>query len=207
LRDTVIGVDIYREFPSFAEIHTQVLTQRRNKASQLGASDKELLKIALEENDVLSQKIQEDKDTYDGLLLASESDRQQVEAERDQSRADYRMLQARLNYLETALKATGKQEQIPIPDTFEDLEAWCANCLSGYVHVMLMAFRAASKSGFESPTLAYNALQILCDYFVPMKRDGGLDKKNAYDEALAGLGLEDTPSFSGARVSVVMSIR
>jgi len=199
LRDTVIGVDIYRELPSFAEIHTQVLKQRRNKASQLGASDKELLEIALEENDVLSQKIQEDKDTYDGLLQASEADRQQVEAERDQSRADYRMLQSRLTYLEAALKAIGKQEQIPIPDTFEDLEAWCANYLSGYVHVMPRAFRAASKSGFENPTLAYNTLQILRDYFVPMKRDGGLDKKNAYDEALAGLGLEDTPSFSGAR--------
>jgi len=144
-------------------------------------------------------KLKEEKDTYNGLLQAAESDRRQIEIGRDQARDDYRALQARLLHLEVALKQSGKTEEPPIPNSFEAIEDWCRDYLSGSVYVMPRAFRIATKSRFDNPALAYKALLILRDYFVPMKREGGLDKKKGYEQALAELGLEDTPSFSSER--------
>ncbi|BAV33758.1 hypothetical protein SCL_1447 [Sulfuricaulis limicola] len=199
LRDTVVGVDIYSQLPSFADIHAQAIKQRRNKASKQGASDKELLALAMEENDSLNRKLKEEKETYDGLLQSAEVDRKLIESERDQTRVDYRSLQARLAHLEAALHTAGKQEETSIPDSFDDLEEWCKSYLSGSVHVMPRAIRHATKSSFENPALAYKTLVILRDQFVPMKQEGGLDKKRAYEQALAELGLEEQPSFAGGR--------
>lgn len=199
LRDTVVGVDIYRELPSFADIHAKALSQKRAKASMAGASDKELLSIALEENDSLRRKLEDEKETYDGLLLSAENERKQIDAERVQARNEIRSMEARLMHLESALSESGRREDVPIPDSFEGLEGWCNNYLSGKVHVVSRAFRTASKSDFEKPDLAYKTLLILRDYFVPMKREGGLDKKETYERALVEFGLEDSPSFAGPR--------
>lgn len=199
LRDTVVGVDIYRQLPSFADIHAQAIKQRRSKASKQGASDKELLALAMEENDSLNRKLKDEKETYDDLLQSAEADRRLIESERDQVRADYSSLQGRLAHLEAALRAAGKQEETPIPDSFDGLEDWCKNYLSGHVHVMPRAIRHATKSAFENPALAYKTLAILRDHFVPMKLEGGLDKKRAYEQALAEFGLEEQASFAGGR--------
>lgn len=199
LRNTVVGVDIHGQLPSFADIHAQALRRRRDKASERGASDTQLLQLALEENDSLNQKLREDKDVYNGLLLSADAERKQIEAERDYERAEARSLQARVIHLEAALLETGKQEDISIPRTFEGLEDWCRVYLSGKVHVMPRALRKAKKSDFENPELAYKTLLILRDQFVPMKRDGGPAQQRAYQQALAALGLEDLPCFSGPR--------
>lgn len=199
LRDTVIGVDIYRALPSFAEIHAKSLSQKRARASQAGASERELLAIALEENDSLRRKLEDDKETYDGLLSSAEEDRRLVEAERDGARNEIRSLSARIMHLESALNESGRHEEVPIPESFEKLDEWCRSYLSGSVHVVPRALRMATKSEFEKPDLAYRTLLILRDNFIPMKREGGLEKKGAYERALAELGLEDSPSFAGSR--------
>jgi hypothetical protein len=195
LRDTVVGIDIYQQLPPFADIHAQVLKQKRAKASVTDTSDKELLKLALEEND----QLRDNKQTYDALLQSADEDRKQIERERDEVRSNYHALQSRVTYLEEALRETGKQEDTPIPNTFEDLETWCTKYLSGRVYVIPRACRAAIRSVFRKPELAYNTLLILRDFYVPMKREGGLEMKKAYEQQLANLGLEDSKSFAGAR--------
>lgn len=199
LRGTVLGVDIYGQLPSFADVHAQAAKRRRTKAKEEGASDTELLALALEENERLEEKLKDEKQTYEGLLETAERERVNTEVELDETRASYRGLQARVEHLEAALSATGKQDETPILDTFEGLDAWCAEHLSGRVQVLPRALRAAVKSSFENPPLAYQALLILRDYFVPMKREGGMEKKQAYEQALAELGLEDTPSIVAER--------
>lgn len=197
LRDTIVGVDIYRQLPSFADIHAQALNQRRSKASEHGASDKEMLALALEENESLRRKLEEREDTYNGLLQAADADLRQIKSERDQARGDVNSLHARIKHLEVALIATGKKEETPIPDSFDEIEEWCRKYLSGSVHVMPRAFKIATKSDYENPALAYKTLLIFRDCYVPMKREGGMDKKKAYDQALASLGLEDSQCFAG----------
>ena len=48
-------------------------------------------------------------------------------------------------------------------------------------------------------TLIYKALLLLRDSYVPMKRDGGLDKKMSFDKACQELGLSEEPTFKGDR--------
>ncbi|MGK2915642.1 MAG: hypothetical protein ACSLE5_14560 [Porticoccaceae bacterium] len=199
LRDTVVGVDIYRPLPSFSDIHAQALKQKRDKAGKQGASDKDLLALTLEENDSINRELREEKDTYNSFLQLAEVDRRQIESERDQARTEVRSLQARLMHIEAALQATGKQEDIPIPDSFEGLEDWCRVFLSGKVHVMSRACRIATKSTFSDLELAYRTLLILRDHYVPMRSEVGLERKRAYEQALAALGLEESQSFAGTR--------
>jgi hypothetical protein len=59
--------------------------------------------------------------------------------------------------------------------------------------------RAAKKSDFEDVGLVYRALLLLRDYYVPMKRQGGLDRKQAYDQKCQRLGIEESRSFAGER--------
>lgn len=199
LRDTVVGVDIHGQLPSFADIHAQALKQKRNRAGKQGASDKDLLALALEENDSINRKLKDDEETYKGLLQAADADRKQIETERDQARTDIRSIQARLMHVEAALQASGKPEPVSIPDSFDGLEDWCRVFLSGKVHVMPRAYRIAMKSTFSNPELAYKTLLILRDHYVPMRSEGGLDRKMAYEQALAALGLEESQSFAGTR--------
>lgn len=42
----------------------------------------------------------------------------------------------------------------------------------------------------------YDTLKMMRDYYVPMRRSGGSDKRNSYDERLAELGLENEKCFS-----------
>lgn len=199
LRSTVVGRDIYRSLPSFADIHAQVLKQRRSKAARQGASDKELLELALEENDSLSSKLKEERETFEGLLQTADSERRQLEGERDAARNETFNLQSRVIHLEAALKDSGKQEDVDIPQSFESLEEWCAKHLAGSIYILSRALRTAAKSEFDDPPLAYQALLMLRDYFVPMKRIGGKDFRDAYEARLKHLGLEDQPCFAGGR--------
>lgn len=197
LRDTVVGVDIYRDLPSFADIHGQLIRQRRTKAREAGAPDKELLALALEEIDVLRQKLGEETDAYTGLLKTAEGERDLVSAERDRYAADCHALRSRMLHLEAALRDTGKEQEIPTPDTFEGLDDWCRSHLAGKVDVMPRAIRCAMKCSFENSSLAYKTLLILRNLYVPMKCEGGWERKCTYEQALAQLGLEEGPSFGG----------
>ena len=79
------------------------------------------------------------------------------------------------------------------------LESWCHDYLSGAVEVHNRAIQGAKKSRFEDYTLIYKALLLLRDAYVPMKRDGGLDKKVIFDDECKKLGLSDEPTFTGVR--------
>ncbi|MEI2421315.1 hypothetical protein V6O07_13660, partial [Arthrospira platensis SPKY2] len=52
---------------------------------------------------------------------------------------------------------------------------------------------------FDDAQLAYEALLVLRNHYVPMRREGGLERKRAYEHALREVGLEETASFTSAR--------
>ena len=138
---------------------------------------------------------------YDGLLESADSERRQVIGERDEARANAARLRNRVIYLEQVLKAKGVKSEIETPETFENLQEWESQHLGGAVVILNRAYRAAKKSRLENTKLAYQALLVLRDHYVPMRREGGHDKQKAYKAALGKLGLEESPSFSGARAS------
>jgi len=199
LHETVVGVDLYKALPSFSDISAQVSNIRFKRALAEGATDTELLELALEETESLKVNHKKDVETFEGRLESAELDRKQIAAERDQARAECFNLRNRMSLLEDRLEASENIEQIEIPDSFDELEQWCSNHLSGRVQVLPRALKAASKSLFENPPLAYEALLVLRDQFVRMKTKGSLENKASYESALSARGLEDSASFSGQR--------
>jgi hypothetical protein len=62
------------------------------------------------------------------------------------------------------------------------------------------ALRGAKASDYEDPKLAYHALLLLRDHYVPMRREGGDQLAKAYADALRALGLEEAPSIAASRL-------
>jgi hypothetical protein len=88
---------------------------------------------------------------------------------------------------------------VPIPSSLDQLESWCRDYLSGAVELHNRAIQGSKKSRFEDYALIYKALLLLRDAYVPMKRDGGLDKKAIFDDGCKKLGLSEEPTFTGDR--------
>jgi len=57
------------------------------------------------------------------------------------------------------------------------------------------AIKAARDSDFQDVPLVYSALLMMRDLYVPMRRIGGIERKKAFEQRLAELGLEHTPCF------------
>ena len=116
------------------------------------------------------------------------------------ARKENRSLKDRVAHLERAQgNAPARPDGPAVPDSFKRLEQWAKEHLDGRVRLLPRAVGAAKKSAFEDVALAYRALLILRDRYVPMRLDGGNDKLTAYREALLQEGLREEPTFAGAR--------
>ena len=116
------------------------------------------------------------------------------------ARKEIRSLKDRVAHLERAQgNASAPAGGLAVPDSFKRLDQWAKEHLDGRVRLLPRAIGAAKKSAFEDVALAYRALLILRDRYVPMRLDGGNDKLTAYREALSGEGLREEPTFAGAR--------
>ena len=116
------------------------------------------------------------------------------------ARKEIRSLKDRVAHLErTRGNAPAHHDGPAVPDSFRQLEQWSKEHLDGRVGLHPRAVGAAKKSKFEDVALAYRALLILRDHYVPMRLEGGADRQAAYREALAGEGLKEEATFAGTR--------
>ena len=116
------------------------------------------------------------------------------------ARKEIRSLKDRVAHLErTRGNAPAHHDGPVVPDSFRQLEQWSKEHLDGRVRLHSRAIGAAKKSKFEDVALAYRALLILRDHYVPMRLEGGADRQAAYREALAGEGLKEEATFAGTR--------
>lgn len=185
------------DLPPFITAQAISRRQAQEKAKKENKSNAELLELAVDENEALQKELQEQKEMYDGLLEIADREI----GEREEARANAARLRSRVIYLEQVLKAQGIKSEIETPGTFENLQEWESQHLSGDVVILNRAYRAAKKSRLENKKLAYQALLVLRDHYVPMRIEGGHDKQKAYKAALGELGLKESPSFSSARAS------
>lgn len=193
------GREFDHDVPSYSHIHELALKEKRAQAQARGASDAELLELALTEIENLKGKLFEEAATYGGLIKAAESERDQAVEALDQQEAETSGLRARVEHLLGALECKGTDEVVSTPDTFEGLEDWCRTYLSGDIVIHQRAFRAAKKSDFSEPSFAYKALLLLRDVYVPMHVKGGDSLRKDWYDGLAKLNLDERPSFSGDR--------
>ena len=139
----------------------------------------ELLKMSDGEINKLKKDIDEQKTEYDSLLVEAESERDEAIAAKDQKNAHISIMQARIEALEL-----NHEEQLSpdvmLPASFEGLQEWAETNLAGSVVISTRAIRVAKKLRFMDVELAYRALLLLKNYYVPMRRSVNKIKKIEY---------------------------
>jgi hypothetical protein len=201
LARTVSRSDIENKLPSFAAVRRVAAQIRISAAQDGGSSTSDLLKLAEEENERLRKALDEEKDTSDGLLKVAEDERSRMEAEADQLRANNRHLRCRIQQLEEQSRSNGgTYSDIDVPSTLGNFEDWCTRHLAGSVEMHNRAFQGIKRSEFAQVPLIYKSLLMLRDYYVPMRRNGGLERLQAFEQACETLGITEEPTFTGPRL-------
>ena len=195
IRSVVSYRYVENTLPTYSKVRQMRREQLRAMESASGVSNDQLLESAFQENDELRAQLDEQANEFEGVVSATEEERDQALSERDEKHKQIVALNERIRFLESLPSgaASSCSEEAEMPDDFDQLEEWGKRHLAGKVILHNRAIREARKSKFEDVSLAYQALLLLRDYYVPMKREGGLEKRNAYEKALSELGLEDTP--------------
>ncbi len=198
LRSTVSSPDLEYTLPPYSKVKQGAQERQRMDLSDSGASDQELFELSLNENEGLRNQIEEQQATFTGLLALAEEERDVARAQLNDSQSRISALSARVEHLEERWARSGLvDQQDEIPEDFKDLAEWGRRNLAGKVVILPRAVRAANKSPFEDVSLAYSALLLLRDHYVPMKRKGDQGRLAAYKVALQELHLEEAPCFAG----------
>lgn len=195
LRGTVDRQDWRRQLPPYVEVKEAAQKLRKQVEAVTVKSEQELLASHQAEIDGLNREKQE----YQDLFETADNESRQLRVELDASKEENWGLKSRIAYLE-GREAHRPRIEDEIPDNVDNLQQWAAKHLAGSVKLDSRAIRAAKNSPFEDVPLAYRALLILRDHYVPMRREGGNELREAYLEALAREGIRDQQTFSGDRV-------
>jgi hypothetical protein len=192
--------DADKQLPPFTEVRRVSAQLRLDSARNAGTSDSNLVVLFQQENETLRDALEKDRTTYQGLVDQYEQDRSLALEEAQQAQAANAHLRHRIHALEERLKSHAPVvSKVPIPKSLDDFESWCRDHLSGSVEVHNRAIQAVKKSRYEDIELIYKALLLLRDSYVPMKREGGLEKKQLFERQCRELGLSEDPTFSGDR--------
>lgn len=199
LRFSALRRDAEPALPPFTETRQLAARLGRERAAAEGRGDKELLELALAENERLSRALEEQKAEHAELLELAEDEERRLRAEHAETLAQVANLRHRVAALEAALRGQRQERDTPIPESLEEIGAWAAEHLGGAVLLLPRAVNAAKKSPFEDVPLAYRTLLALRDKYVPMRRDGGPKPVAEWEAAMRELGLELSRSFKGTR--------
>ncbi len=198
LRASAARRDADEAVPSFAEARRIASTLSRATALGTGRPSSEMLALYEAEVTRLMEQINEEKAYHVELLSMAAEDLRTVTAERDAARAEVDALRIRLDEMAKALGRRDEQPDVTIPDGLEGLRDWAQSHLGHDVEVLPRALNAAKKSLFDDPSLAYRALLLLRDAYVPLRR-GDRSAKERWEAGLRRLGLHWAPVFSGPR--------
>lgn len=197
LADTVSGRDTKARLPAFSEVKRVAGELRRHSARVSGVSQDELLMLAEQEIVQLGQTLRETTDEFGSLIDLADAERKAALDDLAQAKQTIFFLQQRVASLEEKQRSSGSAPEA-IPESLDGFEEWCRANLSGSVELHNRAFQGIKKSQYEDVSLIYQALLLLRDFYVPMRREGGLAAKKAFERRCRQLGLEDQPSFAGA---------
>ncbi len=200
LRRSTSRQDATNRLPPFSQVRRVAAELKRSAAKESDASESDLLALAEEELSALKEAADRDRETYQGLVEQYESERDQALEEAQGAYASMHALRARIRALEAASAEAGAAStSTPIPEDLSQLEDWAREHLAGSVELHNRAFKGAKNSQYEDSSLIYSSLLLLRDQYVPMRRDGGLELKNAFEARCQALGVVEEPTFSGDR--------
>lgn len=198
---SVARPDREQRLPSYATIRRVAAQQSLERAKSAGSSDKELLQLAMDEIAQLRKAIDDQKKHDDELLETAEAERQEAIQAAQQASARADVLRRQVHALEARLEAAGERpSEIPIPDALDDFQEWSEKYLTGMVELHNRAFQGIKKSQYHDNRFLYEALLLLRNYYVPMRREPSDAARKAYDDECNRLGLEESGTISKERL-------
>ena len=207
LKETVRRQEREKHLPSYAEVKriARRLWLKRGSPKRIRVSTTKPMAELRQENRHYKKQLKEYKALLESTEKAADELISEVEGKladvvelEKESRSENRRLKARIDHLEKA--SDGVQPHAPrIPADFKGLQQWADAHLTGKVCLHSRAVRLAKKSKFEDVALAYRALLILRDFYVPMRRGDGDNSRSKYEQALKKENLEETPTFASTR--------
>ena len=193
LRITRPRQELESEFPPFHQVKRVAASLARESAASRGeSSDAELLALAEEE---IAAARREADETME-LLTEAEREREEALSRVRETQASYFALQMHVEVLQKQLEEMEGKPRSDYPDALEQLEHWVISNLSGFVELSDRALKAVRESNFRNTSLVYEALLLMRDYYVPMRRQGDVELKQRFETRLAELGLDNSKCFS-----------
>lgn len=176
-----------KRFPRFAEVRGARLDAQRRSAGK-DADAAVLVAVAEQEVEQFKRRATEAEQLENEALRENKV----REEETREARAQNLSMQMRVESLLAALQATGRNEEIVVPNDLKALKHWAEEYLSGRVFLLPRAYNQAKDSEYESPDDIYHALLWLAHYYWPAKTS--CDEKDELREKsrhrLAELGME-----------------
>lgn len=191
----------YRDekLPAFNTVRQLAAQAERTEVRAVGGTDAELLKLYEQDNEKLRQELKEQREQYDGLLMAAEAERDVADQTANSAKAQSLERLHRIRILECRLSETDKGQDLVLPESLDLFEDWCRDNLSGSVELVGRAFQGVRKSDFHDPQFIYRTLLLLRDFYVPMRRNSSPDLREAYASALEKLELEESLTGEGVK--------
>jgi hypothetical protein len=186
--------------PSFTNVRQLAAQIDRAKMKQAGGTDAALLALYESDNDHLRKELQEQKEQYDGLLAAADSERAAAAEAAAIAKTQALERAHRIRLLDQRLSvAVSTPEAASVPASLEQFEEWCKEHLVGAVELVNRAYQGVRKSDFHDPGFIYKTLLMLRDFYVPMRIEGSPERRDAYLNQLAELQLEDSLTGDGVK--------
>lgn len=201
LQSSVHGSDRDHQLPSFNTVRQWAAEANRATLKARGATDTDLVELYEQENEQLRREMKEQKDQYDGLLIAADAEREAAVLDANAARAQALDRLHRIRVLEQRFAAFSVAADTPIPKNLENFESWCKEHLAGSVEVTNRAHQGVRKSEYHDPSFIYKALLLLRDFYVPMRTDGAPESREAYIRELERLQLEDSATGDAIKYS------
>ena len=185
------------DFPRYEDVRRFVAQQAVVARKSAGAGDAELAALYSQENENLRQQLETLKSEHEVELQYASDELLRAEARRDEALAERWALRARIHMLEETVKNRNVANEHSPLSSYEDIETWTEQYLAGSIWIAPKAIRETEKNGqFEDIKLFGDTLLMLRDLFVPMKREPGPEKRQAYETQLLSMSLTDQPCFS-----------
>lgn len=182
----------------FATIRAQASDLAREAQAKSTAGDAtQALIISLRESLAALQKQHaEDAEAAQGLLDEAADLREAALEERNELASENERLRAKLRALSRINGDRAVSQVEPLLE-FSEFSSWADKYLGDHIEVLPRALRDIEKYGSEEwIETFYQTLLCIRDYYVPMRRDGGLELKRQFEERCAELRVEESGCFA-----------
>lgn len=156
------------------------------------------------------EALEQDQNVWRGLVTEAEVDRDATEEKLAALQEKYNELKRQNYWVDRELeRVRGKiggndrsEKEPPIPDSFEQIDQWCKEHLSGKLVLHPRAIRAATDSryrDYKNVPLVYQCLLALANEFRSMRLRGKDNEGDEWEATLLRLSVDCVPSITDNR--------